>query len=312
MILPLRRSFRVNRMPVAKRRWTGGTTTAVLAGETVRLKFFCKRSKYSGKHFVRLYPCERQQAFLDAHIKALEFFGGVFPVLICDNLTTAVQKVLQGRGQIEQSGFCKFKAFYNFEARFCNPASGYEKGGVEGLVGFARSNYMVPVPETANLEELNDQVLRQCLDYGSHTMAGRSQSVETLNGEEPVHLLAPPEAVYSNIQLHDVRADKYATVMVDKNRYSEPWRHVGCKLKVILYVDRVEIFFGGKRLAVHERLYANSKWSLTPEHSGRCPLAAPDPSSSGASIGRSHCIDCWRVSAGGREKPRGSRTSSRC
>ena len=243
-----------------------GTATAVLAGETVRLKFFCMRSKYSGKHFVRLYPCERQQAFLDAHIKAFEFFGGIFPVLIYDNLTTAVQKVLRGRGRIEQEGFRKFKTFYSFEARFCNPASGHEKGGVEGLVGFARRNYMVPVPEATNLEALNDQILRQCLDYGSHMMAGRSQSVETLYDEEKAHLLTPPEAAYSNIQLHDVRADKYATVMVDKNRYSVPWRHVGCKLKVVLYVDRVEIFFGGKRLAVHERLYANNQWSLTPEH----------------------------------------------
>jgi len=73
--------------------------------------------------------------------------------LIYDNLTTAVQKVLLGRGRIEQDGFRKFKAFYNFEARFCNPASGHEKGGVEGLVGFARRNYMVPVPEAANLED---------------------------------------------------------------------------------------------------------------------------------------------------------------
>jgi transposase len=243
-----------------------GTTTAVLAEETVRLKFFCMRSKYSGKHFVRLYPCERQQAFFDAHIKAFQFFGGVFPVLIYDNLTTAVHKILQGRGRIEQDGFRKFKAFHNFEARFCNPASGHEKGGVEGLVGFARRNYMVPVPEAANLEELNEQILRQCLDYGSHMMAGRSQSVDTFYAEERGHLLAAPETAYSNIQLHDVRADKYATVMVDKNRYSVPWRHVGCKLKVILYVDRVEIFFGGKRLAVHERLYANNKWSLTPDH----------------------------------------------
>jgi transposase len=67
-----------------------GTATAVVGGEKVRLKFFCMRSKYSGKHFVRCYPCERQQAFFDAHIKAFDFFGGIFPVLIYDNLTTAV------------------------------------------------------------------------------------------------------------------------------------------------------------------------------------------------------------------------------
>ena len=38
-----------------------GTATAILAGEEIRLKFFCMRSKYSGKHFVRFYICERQQ-----------------------------------------------------------------------------------------------------------------------------------------------------------------------------------------------------------------------------------------------------------
>ncbi len=61
-----------------------GTALAIILGEEVRLKFFCMRSKYSGKHFVRFYPCERQQAFFDAHAFGFAFFGGVFPVLIYD------------------------------------------------------------------------------------------------------------------------------------------------------------------------------------------------------------------------------------
>ena len=243
-----------------------GTATAILGGETVKLKFFCMRSKYSGKHFVRFYPCERQQAFFDAHSQAFAFFGGIFPVLIYDNLTTAVRKVLQGRGRVEQESFRKFRVYHNFEARFCNPASGHEKGGVEGLVGFARRNYMVPVPEAATLVELNDQILRQCLDYGSHRMAGHTESVETLYAAETVHLLAVPEAPFSNTQVHEGHADKYATIMVDKNRYSVPWRFVGCPLKAILFVDRVEIFSAGKRLAIHQRLFANNQWGLIPEH----------------------------------------------
>lgn len=243
-----------------------GMATALIAGEPARLKFFCMRSKFSGKHFVRFYPCERQQAFFDGHIKAFEFFGGIFPVLIYDNLTTAVSKVLQGRQRQEQEGFGKFKAYHSFEARFCNPASGHEKGGVEGLVGFARRNYMVPVPEAASIDELNERILKQCLAYGSHTMAGREHSVDTLYEEEKQFLLPCPESAYSNVQTHDGRADKYATVMVDKNRYSIPWRYTGQKLKIILHVDQVEIFASTKRLAVHERLFANNKWSLNPEH----------------------------------------------
>jgi len=228
-----------------------GTATAIIGGSRALLKFFCMRSKYSGKHFVRFYPCERQQAFFDAHIHAFEFFGGVFPVLIYDNLTTAVQKVLRGRDRIEQDGFIKFKAYYSIDARFCNPARGNEKGGVEGLVGFARRNYMVPVPEAESLAELNEKVLKQCLIYGNHKMDGRELRVNDLYEEEKKHLLPLPNAVFSNVQTHDGRADKYATVIVDKNRYSVPYRYAGCKMKVLLRVDQVEIFCAGKKLATH-------------------------------------------------------------
>jgi transposase len=243
-----------------------GSATAILGGETVRLKFFCMRSKYSGKHFVRFYPCERQQALFDGHVKAFEFFGGIFPVLIYDNLTTVVRKILLGKKRIEQESFRKFRAYYSFTARFCNPDSGNEKGGVEGLVGFARRNYMVPVPEAESLEELNEKILADCLSYGLHKMAGRSESVAEQYEKEKAHLLDQPEIAYSNIQSNEGRVDKYATVTVDKNRYSVPWRYAGRRLKILLHVDRVDIFADGKRLAVHERLFSNNKWSLAPEH----------------------------------------------
>ena len=85
------------------------------------------RSRYSAKHFVRCYPCERQQAFFDAHLHAFVFFGGIFPVLVYDNLTAAVRQVLHGRGRVEQTEFTKFHAYYNFRPRFCNPAAAHEK-----------------------------------------------------------------------------------------------------------------------------------------------------------------------------------------
>jgi transposase len=243
-----------------------GTAVAILSGEEVRLKFFCMRSKYSGKHFVRFYPCERQQAFFDGHARAFSFFGGVFPVLIYDNLTSAVQKVLRGRDRVEQEQFCRLRAYYSFEARFCNPDSGHEKGGVEGLVGFARRNYMVPVPEAASLDELNEKILARCIAYGSHKPAGRDRTVNALYEEEKSHLVALPEEAFSNVQTCDGRADKYATVIVDKNRYSVPSRCAGFKVKVLLHVDRVEIFSGAKKVATHGRLYGNNKWCLNPDH----------------------------------------------
>ena len=244
-----------------------GTASAIIAGKRTTLKFFCMRSKYSGKHFVRAYPCERQQAFFDAHLHAFQFFGGIFPVLIYDNLTPAVRKVLQGRNRIEQKSFRTFRAYHSFEARcFTNPNAGNEKGGVEGLVGFARRNYMVSVPEVANLEELNAMLLEQCRAYGSHTIDGREHSVNVLFEAEKEHLLTLPESVFSNQQSLTCKVDKFGTVIVDKNRYSVPTRYNGQSVSVLLGVDSVEIYLKTRQLARHERLYGNNKWKLDPDH----------------------------------------------
>jgi hypothetical protein len=126
---------------------------------------------------------------------------------------------------------------------------------------------MVPVPEAADLEELNEKILQQCMAYGRHKMAGRDGTVNELYEQEKAHLLDLPEHAFNNVQIPDGgRADKYATVVVDKNRYSVPSRYAGCKVKVLLYVDRVEIYVGTKRLTVHERLYGNNKWQLHSDH----------------------------------------------
>jgi len=125
---------------------------------------------------------------------------------------------------------------------------------------------MVPIPEAANLEELNEKVLRQCLSYGNHKMAGRDRAVNDLYEEEKAQLLSLPEAVFSNVKTSAGRADKYATVIVDKNRYSVPSRYAGFRLKALHYADRVEIFIGAKRVATHERSYGNNKWILSPDH----------------------------------------------
>jgi len=134
------------------------------------------------------------------------------------------------------------------------------------MVGFVRRNYMVPIPEAESLEALNEAVLRQCQAYGSHTMAGRDASVDALYEHEKSSLLPLPTVAYSNDRTHDARADKYGTVIVDKNRYSIPWRQVGPKLKIQLTVDQVKIYAGTRLIATHERVFGNNKWRLNPEH----------------------------------------------
>ncbi len=243
-----------------------GNCHAVLDGETVRLKLFCMRSKFSGKHFVRCYHCERQQAFFDAHIQAFSFFSGIFQVLVYDNLTTAVQKVLRGKNRTLQQSYDRFKAYYNFDPRFCTPGAGHEKGGVEGLVGYARRNYMVPVPEASCLEELNEKLLQACFAYGEHRISGRTKTVNELFESEKGTLLPLPGIPFSNVESPTAKVNKYSIVNVDKNRYSVPTKYAYMQVQVVLYVDAVKIYWSGKKIATHTRLYGNNKWSLDPAH----------------------------------------------
>lgn len=243
-----------------------GNCQAILADEPTKLKMFCMRSKASGMHFVQCYPCERQQALFEGHIQAFAFFGGVFPTVIYDNLTTAVEKVFRGKDRRLQESFVRFNAYYNFNARFCNAGKGNEKGGVEGLVGYARRNYMVPVPQAAILEELNSRLLEQCLAFGRHRIAGRSGTASELFEQEKEHLIALPPVPYENVQSGRGKVDKYATVIVDKNRYSVPTTYAGLRVQTLVYTDRVEIFQNGKMIADHSRVYGNNKWQLNPQH----------------------------------------------
>ena len=66
-------------------------------------------------------------------------------VMVFDNAAGAAHRVAWDRITIVDV-FQRFVERYRVEVRFCNPGSGWEKGGVENAVGFAGRNLMVPMP----------------------------------------------------------------------------------------------------------------------------------------------------------------------
>ena len=119
---------------------------ADLDGERVKLQVFEMRSMASGAAYHRAYLRATQQAFLEAHELAFHYFGGVFRRLRYDNLSSAVKKILRGYERELTARFIAFRSHWQYEASFCTPGEGHEKGGVEGEVGYFRRNHWVPVP----------------------------------------------------------------------------------------------------------------------------------------------------------------------
>jgi transposase len=245
-----------------------GVAWVRMAGEDRQVRLFCMRSRYSGLAFVRAYPYERQEMFLDGHLRAFAFFGGVFPVLVYDNLTTAVRQILRGKARVEQERFVAFRSYYTFQARFCTPAQGREKGGVEGLVGFARRNFLVPLPEVKDVDELNELLLSRCLAQGARRISGRDdrRTIAQRHQEEHTRLLPAPDRPFENTKVLAVRISPYQTAQVDRNRYSVPMAYVGRWLWAHIGCDRVALYADARQVAAHPRVFGIGQWQLDPLH----------------------------------------------
>ena len=104
---------------------------AVIAGERIKLQVAHCKLCYSRAFFVRAYPLQTHEMLFDAHHHAFTAWGGIPQRGIYDNMRTAVDKVGRGKQRTDNARFKAMTSHYLFEAEFCNPASGWEKGQVE-------------------------------------------------------------------------------------------------------------------------------------------------------------------------------------
>ncbi len=240
--------------------------TAKLGGETRKLHCFAMRSMASGDAFHRAYTNATQQALLEAHERAFEYFGGVFRLLRYDNMSSLVKKILRGRQRIETDRIIAFRSHWGFQAEYCNPASGNEKGGVEGELGRYRRNVLTPVPEADSLEALNERLLAACLSERDRTIAGKSMPVYQASEHERAFLLPLAEEGFPLEQVvYPLLVDGKGRVRVKTNWYSAPLQP-GTRVAAVIGPSWVEIKYDSRCVARHARQYGRGYECLDLEH----------------------------------------------
>ena len=89
--------------------------------------------------------------------------------------------------------FSELQSHYLFADRFGRPGKGNDKGKVEGLVGYARRNFMVPIPHVASFAELNAQLLECCRRRLNDRLRGHDETIgERLARDRAAFLPLPP------------------------------------------------------------------------------------------------------------------------
>ena len=236
-----------------------------LGGERVKLQVFAMRSMASGAAFHCAYPHATQQAFLEAHELAFAYFGGVFRKLRYDNLTSAVRKILRGHRREETARFVGFRSHWRFEAEFCTPAEPHEKGGIEGEAGYFRRNHWVPVPEAADLADMNRQLLAGCQHDERRVIAGREQTVGAGMVIERDQLLPLATEGADLAQSSFPTVNGLGCVKVLTNTYSVPLP-AGAQVQAKAYASTIELWHEGRCVARHERCYRRQQQILDLEH----------------------------------------------
>lgn len=243
-----------------------GEAYVILKGIKSLVKIFCMRLCYSKKPFVYAFPFEKQEAFLEGHKRAFEFFGGVPHTLIWDNLKTAVKKILKGKNRIEQESFIALRSHYLFDSRFTNPGKAHEKGLIENLVGYVRRNFLVPLPEVEDFNELNKVLLKGCQKEDERVLWGCKESISEMWQKEKEKLLPLPKRPFLCCTYYPVKSNSFSYVNFQRNRYSVPVRYAYYNLMLAAFVDRVDILYQEKLIASHKRLLGKEEESLNIFH----------------------------------------------
>jgi len=243
-----------------------GEGQVILNGEIETVQLLVMRLCYSRRLFVQAYPTERQECFFEGHVRAFHHLGGVPRRLTYDNLKTAVYAILRGRNRQEQEAFVAFRSHYLFESYYCTPGQGHEKGGVEHGVGYARRNFLVPLPEVSSYAELNTYLLQQCLGDDARTVDRQTQTIGEAWAQEQPYLLPLPEWDYTCCVTREVKLNPYSQVVFETNRYSVPTDQAFPHLTMRGYPFEVEILYQGEVLARHPRCYERNQDVLDPLH----------------------------------------------
>jgi transposase len=242
-----------------------GEAQVIFRGLERTVHLACMRLDCSSKFFVCALPTERRESLFESHLRGFAYLGGVPLRVRYDNLTTAVYKILKGRNREEQSLWVAFRSHFLFEAHYCAPGKGQEKGGVENLVGYARRNFLVPLPKVETFDELNDY-LRDCCDRDAISRERFGKSVEELWNEEVKKLQPLPKRLPKACVVLTLRVNRRQMVRLGGNRYSVPPQYVGQSVMVQAYVFQVIISFKEKTIAVHARSYLRDDEVLDPQH----------------------------------------------
>lgn len=211
--------------------------TVDVGGERRKAWKFVMRLMYSKRDFAWIYDRQDQIAFLDAHVRAFEFFGAVPRRLVYDNLKLAVTKVQFPKRDLT-ARFRALVSHFQFEPCFARPGEGHDKGGVESRGKTIRLQHLTPIPQADSFQEINEALI--------DAIRRQQEPKAERFAEDRAEMLSLPEARFDPRKKEPVTASRRCKVTLEKGTYSVPSRWKCLEVTAYVGVEEVELVCRGE------------------------------------------------------------------
>ena len=243
-----------------------GEALVVIGGVQQKAHYFVLDLPHSDGCFIKAYPAETTEAFLDGHVSAFAFLGGAPQSILYDNTKLAVARILGDGRRKRTRAFTELQSHYLFEDRFGRPGKGNDKGKVEGMVGYVRRNFLAPIPSFESFTALNAHLEGRCLERMDARLRGHTETIGQ-RMERDLEALLPLTAVpYDACDKQAGRVSSLSLVRHRTNDYSAPVAYGRRDVLVRGYVDEVVISCGSEIIARHPRSYERDDFVYDPIH----------------------------------------------
>ncbi|KAB0594805.1 IS21 family transposase [Castellaniella defragrans] len=245
-----------------------GSRKAQIAGAEVGVQLFVATLGHSRRIFVQAFPHQHQSAWFAGIEAALQHFGGVPRQVLVDNARALVEHHdAASREVVFNDRFRALAHHWGFRPVACAPYRPRTKGKDERSVGYVKRNAMAghTFESWAHLQAHLDWWMREVADQRVHGTTGEIPA-ERFRLER-LHLMPladrPP---FEQTRSLSRRVARDATVEVDTNRYSVPWRLAGRLVQVHIAGCELRVLDDGREVACHPELAGRRQTRCLPEH----------------------------------------------
>ena len=222
-------------------------------------------SAFSNYRYALLFERQDTLAFKEAHICFFEHTGGVFQLMVYDNMRVAIARFVGKTEKVPTESLLQLSRWYQYQWRFCNAAKGNEKGHVERSVEYVRRKVFGFKDSFKTIQEAQDYLLGRVSELNDRPGTDHRDSPAAKLELERKGLYAHPGRMEC-FSGENLKVDNYATVSVGTNRYSVPDHMTGKMVFAKIYSQWIKIYDANNVLCLHNRLYERFSWQIDLNH----------------------------------------------